>query len=519
MLAACLLLPAVAHADLAPPDKQLLTVNIGRFPSSLDPSKASRASDDIVANAMFAPLFRAPGARNGALVPFLASRQPAVSNGGRTYTVTLRAARWSDGVRITSADVRFAFTRARSTPLGAAAFDGVTVSTPSASTVRFHLPEARPWFDQLLASNVVTPIPSHVVRRHGDKWLLPRNIATSGPFKLLSTRGASEIVMVKNTRWWGARSVRLQKLKLLAVTESSASTLFDGMRLDATMRDTSVPRYTISRRLKDPRFRRVTTGSAQYLFLNTRVPEMSNAAVRRGIALAIDRAALVQATSSGVDRPLETIVPAGIRGVGTVAPAGGSLLAEAGTADQARARSELAAGGWPSATTFDLYYASVGVNATLAMRIADNLADVGINVTLHPLTATEFAKVGYATSPVRAEVDAVLAGWVPDYNDPQDFHQLFTCANVDAGLNPSNYCDAAGYDPLYASTTGTFASFSTRVLGHRTLEEQLTGPAGAMPAVPLYEQTGKLLVQKHVAGWIHHPSGLVDFEKVAILTR
>ena len=120
-------------------------------------------------------------------------------------------------------------------------------------------------------------------------------------------------------------------------------------------------------------------------------------------------------------------------------------------------------------------------------------------------------------SPLRPDVDAVLGGWIPDYSDPQDFHQLFACANVDLGINPTNFCDAAGYDPLYASTIGTFASFTQRVTGHRTLEAQLAGPAGLMPAVPLYEPMGEFLVQKRVAGWAHHPSGLVDFEKASLL--
>jgi ABC-type oligopeptide transport system substrate-binding subunit len=261
----------------------------------------------------------------------------------------------------------------------------------------------------------------------------------------------------------------------------------------------------------------VASGSATYLFLNTRVAELSNPATRRGIALAIDRAELTQVTSSGLDQPLETIVPTGIRGFESIAPAGGSLLASTGAADPVRARAELQAGGWPVATKLDLYYANVDVNGTLAERFARKLNAVGMSVVLHPLSSSEFVKPGVGTSPLRADVDAVLGGWTPDYLDPQDFHQLFTCANVDVGLGPSNYCDPAGYDPLYASTTGTFASFSARVGGHRSLEELLTGPSGSMPAVPLFEPMGDLLVQKHVAGFVHHPSGLVDFEKVSVL--
>ena len=145
-----------------------------------------------------------------------------------------------------------------------------------------------------------------------------------------------------------------------------------------------------------------------------------------------------------------------------------------------------------------------------------NLNDAGVSVTLHGLPMSDFLKVGVGTSPVRADVDGILAGWAPDYSDPQDFHELFTCSAIDAGRNLSNYCDPTGYDATYTSTTGTFAPFATRLNGHRSLEDLLSGPNGAFPAVPLYEPVGDYLVQPYVAGFVNQPSGLVDFEKAGI---
>jgi oligopeptide transport system substrate-binding protein len=516
VLAACLLAPAAAQAEFAPAEQQKLTVNIGHFPTSLDPAKVSREQDFIVQNALFAPLYRSPGGSAGTLVPFLASGQPVVTNGGRTWTVTLRAAKWSDGKAITSADVKFAYGRSRASALGAF-FDVVTsVQTPSLRTVRLQLSRPVPWFDQLLATNVVTPVPAHAVKLHRDKWLLPKNIVSSGPFRLESTRGSSEIVLVKNERFWNAKSVRLQRLKLLMLPPASAATLFDAKRIDAGTRDTSIPRYQLATRSTKPTFRRVASGGGEYLFLNTRATELANPATRRGIALAIDRAALAQVTGPSIDQPLESIVPNGVRGFNTVAPAGSTLLASSGAADTTSAKAQLAAGAWPAASKFDLYYANVDATPTLAGKIADNLNAVGVSVSLHPLTMSVVTKVGVGAAPVRADVDGVIAGWQPDYSDPQDFHELFTCAAIDHARNLSNYCDATGYDATYTATTGTFAPFATRVNGHRQLEDLLTGPNGAMPAVPLYEPTGDYLVQPYVAGFVVQPSGLVDFEKVSI---
>ncbi|MCW2922492.1 MAG: transporter permease [Thermoleophilia bacterium] len=516
VLVACLALvvPATAGAAiLAPASKQILRVGIGTLPTSIDPGKAAYEEDRIVQDMLFPALYRSPAGASGRLIPYLASGQPTVSNGGLRYTVTLRPTRWSDGMPVTAADVKLGYTRARPGFYGTFFSPVRSVTAIGARTIRFDLTMPVPWFGELLASSVVAPVPSHVVKARGARWTHLTYLVTAGPFKVASGRGRSELVLARNPEWWGARSVRLKEVQLLAVASASVSPTFRAGRLDVTLRNGSIHPSALTSWKDDPRFHEVPRGDGQYLYLNTKVPELANPAVRRGIALAIDRAAIGTIVRPGLDQPLATIMPDDIRGAASV-NAGSRLLAASGVAEPSRANAELAAGAWVRGPKLDLYYATTGKNALIVGQIQANLASVGVDVVPHPTAQSDFAKTGIGISPTRSDVDMVLQGWLPDYSDPQNFHQLFTCANVDAGLNTSNLCSPE-FDATYASAVNSTGG--ARLDAHRALEDLLTGPSGLMPAVPLYRPVGDNLVQTWVAGFSQHASGRVDFEKVAIL--
>ncbi|MCW2924355.1 MAG: Oligopeptide transporter, periplasmic oligopeptide-binding protein OppA [Thermoleophilia bacterium] len=514
--AAALLLPGsggAATGTAAPAKLQQLVVNIGSFPTTLDPSLATTDADVAAAGALFAPLYRSAGGATDRIEPFLAAGAPKVEAGGMRYTVTLRAARWSDGTPILAADVVTAFERGRHVGRGHGEFDAVaSVTALGPRTVRFTLARPVPWFDELLASGIVTPIPTRVVRAQGAKWATTTKLVSSGPFRLAGVRGRTELALVRNERWWGYRSVYLRSLLLRAIPEAAATPLFAANRLDASIADTSIRPELLPTWRLDRRFRTVREGVVQYLFANTDNPELASPAVRRGLALAVDRTALSKLVSDGVDRPLTTIVPDGVRGGHTVAPDGGSLVSASGSANLAAAREQLAAGGWVSGRRLDLYYSLAGrFDARIAGALRTQLALVGVDVLLHPMAAVDFAKVGYAVSPTLTDVDLLLDTRRLTFSDPAALHRAFGCAGVEGGLDPSNYCTTEGDALLGAATV--FAPFGARVQAHRDLEAQLTGPDGDMPAIPLLEGVGTLLQQRWVHGYTQHPSGRVDFER------
>jgi oligopeptide transport system substrate-binding protein len=506
----------VGAATIAPPDEQLLRVNVGAMPSSLDPGRARFLEDRIVANAIFAPLYRSAGGSGGRLVPWLAQGQPVVSRAGRRVTVRLRAAKWSDGRPVTAGDVVFAFNRARSASPFGTDFAAVRRAVAMGQrTVRFELSSPVPWFGELLASTVTTPVPAHVVRKYAARWTNLDKLVTSGPFEPVTGRGRTELMLRRSATFWAARRVRLQRLELRAVTAASASPLFRANRLDVGLRGTSIHPSSIATWARDPRFRSSPTGAAQYLFANARDPRLADARVRRAIALAIDRDAIVELTAKGADVPLASIVPDGIRGQATVVPAGSSLLAATGGARTAEATALLQQAGWANTAPLQLAYpADGGTAASVAAAIGDSLARAGVAVTLRGYSTTQFARRGVGVAPVGDDVDLVLAGWSPDWSDPASFHQLFTCASIEAGLNLANWCDPA-YDEAWHEAVA--ATGTARLAVHARLERLLAGPEGAFPAIPLYAPVGTMLVQPWVRGFAQAPSGMVDFDAAYVV--
>lgn len=503
-------------ASLAPPSKQVATINLGTFPTTLDPSKARSESDRIVANALFAPLYRSTGTA-GTLLPFLATGQPVASQGGRRYTVTLRAAKWSDGTPIGARDVKYAFDRAKIlSPIGKLAASDATATVVGPRTIRFDLSAASPWFAEVLASTATTPVPAQVVKRFGDTWTTPKNIATSGPFRLFATSGHSEAVLVPNPSWWGRSSVRLRTLRLVVATPASGTQLFRAGRIDAGMRDTSVPASLMTSMRANAGFRTTTSGTAWYLFQNTTSVALQSSAVRRGVALAIDRASLAASTSGGFDMPLETIVPSSARGFATIAAEGELLLPSSGAPQVSRATAELTAGGWSKTTKLDLWYDGTSAPVVaMASTIVGNLGDVGVPVTPHPVTPQMLDRVGTGTSPIGSDVELVLRSVHADRADPSFWHSMFTCPAVTLGRNPSNFCLAGADGAIDLASTSS--PFATRAAIHHNVELEFTGTSGAMPAVPLVEPVGEYLVQKWVRNFSIRSTGLVDFERVYLL--
>src|ERR1041385_2761235 len=107
--------PTGANSQAAPPDQQVLNLRMTGEPKTIDPQKASSATDVSIIRQLFGTLFTYDD--NLQIVPDLASEVPTVDNGGisrdgKNYTIHLRKElKWSDGKPLTSSDVVYGMTR------------------------------------------------------------------------------------------------------------------------------------------------------------------------------------------------------------------------------------------------------------------------------------------------------------------------------------------------------------------------------------------------------------------------
>src|SRR5215203_4807016 len=212
---------------------QVLRMSIGAEPPSLDPGLATdTTSADLLFNIMD-PLVRLGNPPTLKALPGAAASWKVR---GATVTLNLRRnVRWTNGQPVTAQDYVWSWLRTISPELGAdyayqfygikgaEAYNGcksncgalrakVGLKALSAYKLRIQLTSPQPWFIQQLSHTSFLPVNKGAVTRYGKKWTEPGNIVTNGPFKLSAWRHDASVTLVKNTRWRGAKSVKLQQI-------------------------------------------------------------------------------------------------------------------------------------------------------------------------------------------------------------------------------------------------------------------------------------------------------------------
>ncbi len=224
----------------------------------------------------------------------------------KTLTFHLRRdALWSDGTPITAEDVRFTW-QAQIHPdvgwdyaFGKESIRDVEVVDPH--TARFHF--TRVYYAQLLDANEGVILPKHVWgalqfgkwRESGD-WFRD-HLVVSGPFTLESWRPQEEIVLRRNPRYFEAGRPRLDRVvfRIIPDRASQVAQLAAGT-LDHVEQ---VPVDQVERLAGRARVLDYPSRNYSFICWNLKRPPLDEVEVRRALALAIDRQALVDALWKG----------------------------------------------------------------------------------------------------------------------------------------------------------------------------------------------------------------------------
>ncbi|MDF3302432.1 ABC transporter substrate-binding protein [Streptomyces tropicalis] len=164
-----------------------------------------------------------PGKSGAQVTPDLATGLAKITDGGKTYTYTLRdGATWQDGKPITSKDVKYGIERvwAQDVLSGGPTYlkdvldpDGKyqgpykdkaadhlglkAIDTPDDKTIVFHLPKANSDFEEMLS--LVSASPVRQDKDTKSKYgLLP---FSSGPYKFQSYNPGKDLTLVRNPQW------------------------------------------------------------------------------------------------------------------------------------------------------------------------------------------------------------------------------------------------------------------------------------------------------------------------------
>ncbi len=488
--------------------KEVLHRGLAADLSSLDPHLITTLPEINVASALFEGLV-AEDPVDGHPVPGVAERWET-SPDGLTWTFHLRAnAKWSNGEPVTAQDFAGSIKRVLTKSLaadnaamlfvlanaeswyqgGLTDFTQVGVAAPDAHTLGLTLAHPAPYLPTLLSHPIWYPVYLPALEKNGGatsrdaKWTDPATFVGNGPFVLKANRRGQVIITDKSPSYWDAANVRLNSIHFYpAEDRESEERAFRAGQLHLTE---ALPVGKVDSYRRDhPEMLKISPFLDTYFYrLNTTRPGLADPRVRRALARAIDRRAIVEKITRGGQSPATTFVPA-LPGY----PAPGGLVE-----DVAEAARLLAAAGFPEGQglpPLDILINNSGNHRIIAEAVQQMWRRIGVRVEINNMEMSTLLAKRRAL-----DYSVLRSEWVADFTDPKSFLDVFRGGsnNNHTGWNSLAY-DAALRE---ADRTSDPAARLKRLASAEAilLEE--------MPIIPIYYFTTVRLVHPSVRGW--HP--------------
>lgn len=442
------------------------------------------------------------------LVSFDAAGEPAagaaasweVLEGGRRYRFVIREnARWSNGEPVVASDfvraLRSAVDPDSASPVagllspienapevlsGARPPEALSVRDVSARTLDIVLGRPAPWFIEILAHPVSYPLHA------GGEEISKAEV--NGAYRLAGWTPNALIRLERNEHFHSADTVATPAIEYYPIEEAAAElSRYRAGELDITE---TIPagRYGwLRQNLPDDLRVHAYLGSF-WLNLNLRHPALGrSAALRRALALAIDREILTRVVIGAGEKPAWSIVPPGL---GSYEPA---TLMEAGLSQAereslARQLFEEFMAGEAGPLRLELRYNTSSVHRRMAVAVAAMWKRVlGFNTEL----INEEWKVFVNNRRLGVVTEVFRGGWIADYADPASFLDLFR----GGGEMNFTFYDNAAFDELLDQAEAGAGDRNGLLQRSEALLLQ------DLPAIPLYYYVSRHLVKPNIRGF------------------
>ena len=509
-------------------------LNSGGNPEDLDP--ATTFTEPTRSYATCATLYNyadvaAPA--GSTLEPEVAAGPPRVSDGGRTYTFTIRPGyRFSppSNEPVTAASFERAIERVATPEVGSyglyllqdvvgvkayqrdqnGGIAGVSAEGDQL-VVRLTRPEAdfvtrisTPWFCAVPADTPTVPLGTSI-------------IPSAGPYYIAEYVPKRRIVLRRNPNYDGPRPAGLAEIdyeigvppdEAIARVEEGDADLYQNGLVN-TIEPDEVARldrlygaHSKAAAAGDQRLFIAPQLTSYFLVFNTTKAPFDDARLRRAVNFAVDRGAIASAPFPGTTgRPADQILPPGLPGYADAAiyPLGGP--------DLQRAR-ELAAG---LDTPAVLYVCNLPECTQLGETLRANLARIGIDLEVRAFPIGEmFERIHAPGEPV----DLALYNYIADYPDPYDFINFLFHEESDlskAGLFTGLF---AGTDFDRRMNEAAALTGDERYRTYAALEHDLI--AKGAPIVPYASGTTVSLFSERIGCQVQQPIYGIDLGRLCL---
>ena len=512
-LAAGLCLSLAACGGGAPDDNGT-TLNRGNRiePLSLDPDLAQISDERTIVSDLFVGLYE-PTADAQPVLALASSAE--VSDGGLVWTFTLRDdALWSDGVQITADDVVYGLQRALdpltgnqyAAPLlfllnaqdiyeGRAAVDMLGARVIDAQTVELTLVYPAPYLPTVLMY-YGQPVPRHAIEAHGDMWVRPENMVTSGPYRLAEWRSNNYIHLVANPYFYDAADVCLTDVYYYpTVNTAAAERRVRTGELDLNVDFASSNTAFLMER--HPELVQSVPGFVnRTIEFNVTAPPFDNADVRRALSLAIDRRFITAEVLGGFDAPAWRLVAAGIHGRLDWPRLDYADMPMDERRAEARRLLEGAGFGPDNPLVFEFDYQPAASWPRIVPVIQQDWMTIAPWVQVEVITSD--SQIHY-DSMRGGDFQVSTSGWTPDFNDP--YGVLLQYETRAGEINYTRWTDPA-YDALTDAALNTPVEAEHNAL----LAEAEQYILDQTPVIPVFFEANRQLVSPRVTGWIANPA-------------
>lgn len=506
------------------------------YPSSLDSIDISNMSGYGSTGNIFESLYRL--GKNGSITPGLA-KSTKVSKDGKTYTFTIRNAKWSDGSKITAQDFVYSWKRTV-TPAtksqyaylfsGVKNADEIVAGKKSPSTLgvkaqgehTFIVTLDKPitYFKKLMTYPLFGPISEKAVKKWGNKYATKAQyMLYSGPFKLTGWTGTNNSwQFVKNNQYWDKKAVHLQKINY-TVNESTTTTLnlFQEKKLDLTQ----LASEQVKNMKSSSNYTTYPYSITAFLVYNfqdsnaTIKKALNNAKIRQAISLSINRKTLVKNVIGDASTVSKTFVP---QDLVKDAKTGKDFADESTVKNSTSYNKALAQKLWKQGLketgikklSIQLLASNDEPNKPISQYLKSalekNLDGLTVNLSNIPSkVASSRAQSG--------DFDLYLSGWGADFNDPISHLQIMT---NNSGYNYGKY-NSSTYNALVNKAQNQDANdTSARWQDMINAEKTIMKDQGI---TPLYQTVYSYLQNPKVKGIIHNTAGTQWNYKYAYIAK
>lgn len=474
-------------------------------PATLDHHKTSTVAEANLIRDLYDGLV--VEAADGSVVPG-AAESWEVSEDNLTYTFHLREdARWSNGDPVTAEDFVFAYRRIMD-PATAAGYASILYPIQNAEaintgemetselgaravderTLEITLNNPTPYFVDLLTHQTAMPLHQASVEEHGDQFTQAGRLVTNGAFMLESFTPNDMIVMAKNPEFYDAENVAIDAINYIPFEDRSACLRrFEAGEVHICS-DVPAEQMAYMRENLADQLRIAPYLGVYYLPIKVEKEVLGDPRVRQAISMVLDREFIAEEVWQETMLPAYGFVPPGIANY--VADQPQLDYAEMDPLDREDAAlALLEEAGLPEGFTVELRYNSSENNRNTMAAVADMLSNIGIEATLEEMEGANY--FNYLRDD--GDFDIARAGWIGDYNDPQNFLYI-----NESGVS-FNYPGWANEE--YDARLRAAAESIDLAERAELLAEAERIYLDELPSIPILFYSSRKLVSDRVEGW------------------